>query len=215
MLRVLITGFGPFPGAPVNPSAWLAEALPERFSGVAGELHARVLPTEWEAVEGLARHLHEAIQPHVTIHFGLNQAAKGFRIERSAYNRASPRADASGGLPRDRVILARGAERLDTSLPASALSAHLQQRGIPAVSSRSAGRYLCNFLYYLSLDRAAHQHTAPVVLFVHMPPLARDGGHLNEAMLLTGAEAILRFALAHADAETGSREAHLAPRRIL
>jgi pyroglutamyl-peptidase len=209
MVRVLITGFGPFPGAPVNPSAWLAEALPERFPGVAGELHPRVLPTEWEAVEGLARHLHETIQPHVTIHFGLNQSAKGFRIERSAHNRASPRADASGGLPRDRVILARGAERLDTSLPASALSAHLRQRGIPAVSSRSAGSYLCNFLYYLSLERA-RQKNAPAVLFVHMPPLAFDGGLLSEAMLLAGAEAILRFALAYADAETKSHGAHAA-----
>jgi pyroglutamyl-peptidase len=214
MVRVLITGFGPFPGAPVNPSAWLAEALPERFSGVAGELHTRVLPTEWVAVEGFARHLHDTIQPHVTIHFGLNQAAKGFRIERSAYNRANPRADASGGLPRDRVILARGAERLDTSLPASALSAHLRQRGIPAVSSRSAGGYLCNFLYYLSLERVARQKSAPAVLFVHMPPLACDGGLLSEAMLLAGAEAILRFALAYADADTEPHGVHAASFRL-
>jgi pyroglutamyl-peptidase len=213
MVRVLITGFGPFPGAPVNPSAWLAGALPERLAVVAGELHTRVLPTEWEAVEGLARHLHETIQPHVTIHFGLNQTAKGFRIERSAHNRASPRADASGGLPRDRIILAQGPERLDTSLPASALSAHLRQRGIPAVSSCSAGRYLCNFLYYLSLDRAARQASAPAVLFVHIPPPASHGGLLSEAALLDGAEAILRFALAYADAETWSLESHAAPRR--
>jgi pyroglutamyl-peptidase len=211
MVRVLITGFGPFPGAPVNPSGWLAEALSERFSVVAGELHTRVLPTEWEAVEGLARRLHQTIQPHVTIHFGLNQSAKGFRIERSAHNRASPRADASGGQPRDRVILAQGPERLDSSLPASALSAHLRQRGVPAVSSRSAGRYLCNFLYYLSLDCAARQKSASAVLFVHIPPFAAHGGPMAEATLLGGAEAILRFALAYA--ETESCESRTAPRR--
>ncbi|MGE5260688.1 MAG: peptidase C15 [Actinomycetota bacterium] len=211
-MRVLITGFGPFPGVPVNPSAWLAEALPERLSQLNGELQARVLPTEWGAVEGLVRHLHETIQPHVTIHFGLSQTAKEFRIERSAYNRASLRRDASGSLPRDGVILAEGADRLDTSLPASALSAHLRQRGVPAAASRSAGRYLCNFLYYLSLARAAGMTRAPAVLFVHIPPLAAHGGPLNEAELLGGAEAIVRFALAHWSIETESLGTHAAPR---
>jgi pyroglutamyl-peptidase len=212
MVRVLVTGFGPFPGAPVNPSAWLAEILPERFSGLDGALQTYVLPTEWGAGEGLVRHLHETIQPHVTIHFGLSQTAKKFHIERSAYNRASPRRDASGSLPRDGVILAEGAERLDTSLPASALSAHLRQRGMPAASSRSAGRYLCNFLYYLSLARAAGKTNGPAVLFVHIPPLATHGGPLSEAQLLGGAEAIVRFALAHWGIGTESLGMHAAPR---
>ena len=90
----------------------------------------------------------------------------------------------------------------NSSLPASALAAHLKQRGIAAAPSRSAGRYLCNFLYYLSLDWAARQDGAPTVLFVHMPPGPSDGGPLSEAELLDGAEAILRFALASASKET-------------
>ena len=49
--RVLITGFGPFPGVPDNPSSWLAEALAAGAAAQAdAELHARVLPTEWQAV---------------------------------------------------------------------------------------------------------------------------------------------------------------------
>jgi pyroglutamyl-peptidase len=132
------------------------------------------------------------------IHFGLRQNAKGFRIERSAHNRAGPCADASGGFPHGNVILPRGPGRLDTSLPASALSAQLRKRGIPAAPSRSAGRYLCNYLYYLSLDWAARQEQSPAVLFVHIPPFATHGGSLTEAALLDGAEAILRFALAFA-----------------
>src|SRR5512147_2551560 len=115
MVRVLITGFGPFPGASVNPSAWLAETLPARLSGLDGELHAHVLPTEWEAVAVLTEHIHDKLQPHVMIHFGLSQSAKGFRIERSAHNRASPRADASGALPPNRIIIPRGSDRLNSS----------------------------------------------------------------------------------------------------
>ncbi len=170
MARVLLTGFGPFPGAAINPSAWLAETLPGRVRGLDCDLHAKVLPTEWAAIADLTPRLHETLQPHVTIHFGLSQRARGFRIERSAHNRAGPRADAAGALPSSRVICPSGPARLDTSLPASALAAHLKQRGIAAAPSRSAGRYLCNFLYYLSLDWAARQDGARTVLFVHMPP---------------------------------------------
>ncbi len=194
-MRVLLTGFGPFPGVSVNPSAWLAEALPERLSGFDAELHSHVLPTEWQAIASLAQTLHETLQPHVAIHFGLSQSARGFRIEQSAYNRASPRADAAGALPRSRAILAQGHARLDTLLPAVPLSAHLRERGIPALPSRSAGRYLCNFLYYLSLDWAARQARTPTVLFVHIPPFANHGGPFDEAALLDGAEAVLCFAL--------------------
>ena len=204
MVRILLTGFGPFPGASVNPSAWLAEMLPSRLSEGDDEVDARVLPTEWEAVAALTQQLRETLQPHVTIHFGLSHRAKGFRIERSAHNRASPRADASGALPRGHVILPRGPGRLSTTFPASALAAHLEQRGIPAAPSRSAGSYLCNFLYYLSLDWAARQNGAASVLFVHMPPFAVHGGSLSEAEMLDGAEAILRFAVADAKARSES-----------
>ncbi len=212
-MRVLVTGFGPFPGAPANPSAWLAEALPERLSGLAAELHSRVLPTEWEAVANLTQTLHETLQPHVAIHFGLSRSARGFRIEQSAYNRAASRADAAGALPRSRSILAQGQGRLDTRLPAAPLSAHLRERGIPALPSRSAGRYLCNFLYYLSLDWAARQAETPAVLFVHIPPLATNGGPLNETALLDGAETVLRYALAFASGASQSFPARSSPRR--
>ncbi len=198
MVRVLLTGFGPFPGASVNPSAWLAKTLAERVSGLGHALHAEILPTEWEPITGLTQRLHDRLQPHVTIHFGLSQRASGFRIERSAHNRASLRADAAGALPRSHVILPQGRVRLDTSLSASALATHLNERGIEAAPSRSAGRYLCNFLYYLSLDWAARQEGARCVLFVHMPLGPSDGGPMSEARLLDGAEAILRFALASA-----------------
>jgi pyroglutamyl-peptidase len=201
MARVLLTGFGPFPGASINPSAWLAETLPERVQDINGELHARVLPTEWTQVARLAPLLHETLQPHVTIHFGLSQRARGLRIERSAHNRASPRADAAGARPSSRVISSRGPARRDTSLPADALAAALRQRGIAAELSRSAGRYLCNFLYYLSLHHAAQRDGSAIVLFVHIPPGASDGGPMSESTLLDGAETILRFALARVSKE--------------
>ena len=67
--RVLLTGFGPFPGVPKNPSAWLAEKLADwrptpEFDG---EIHAQILPTEWEAAALMPR-LYETLQPLSLIH---------------------------------------------------------------------------------------------------------------------------------------------------
>ena len=59
MARVLLTGFGPFPGAAINPSAWLAETLPGHVRGLDCDLHAKVLPTEWAAIADLTPRLHE------------------------------------------------------------------------------------------------------------------------------------------------------------
>jgi pyroglutamyl-peptidase len=200
--RALITGFGPFPGAPENPSAWLAEALCDTRPRGRELLHAEVLPTEWEAVAALAPRLYASLQPHAMIHFGLCQRAVGFRIERSAYNRIAPRADARAALPATRLVLAEGVDRLDTRVPAARLAAHLSKQGLPAASSRSAGRYLCNFLYYHSLAWASRQETPPVALFVHIPRTVAQGGALSDTALLHGAQEVLRFVLAFADTRT-------------
>jgi pyroglutamyl-peptidase len=195
--RVLITGFGPFPGVADNPSAWLAEMFAARRAEFDCELHARILPTEWEAV-ALMPPLYETLQPHVMIHFGLNARAKTFRIEKSAHNRAARRADAKGALPAIPTIRNPGPDRFDTSLPAASLAAHLRMCGLPAVTSRSAGRYLCNFLYYHSLDWARGRTETPLILFVHIPPLSGGAGAFREQTLLDGAREILRFVLAFA-----------------
>jgi pyroglutamyl-peptidase len=203
--RVLLTGFGPFPGVPDNPSARLAEALAAASSALDCDLHWQVLPTEWETVAALAPALHETLQPHVMIHFGLSERSKTFRIERSAYNRTAPRPDAKGALPSAAVVLSQRPDRLDTRLPAAVLAAHLRGRGLAATTSRSAGSYLCNFLYYLSLDWGARQESPPLALFVHIPRASAQGGPFSEAEVLHGAQELLRLVLAFADAGLAER----------
>ncbi len=196
--KVLLTGFGPFPGAPENPSAWLAETLASSAFARRPEisLHAEVLPSEWAAVSARAPRLLETLQPQLILHFGLSRRARSFRIEHSAHNRILPRADAAGALPGRGPIIPAGHDRLNSLFPADRLAAHLRQNGVAAAASRSAGRYLCNLLYYLSLDWARRQPMPRRAVFVHVPLAAPQGGPLHKAELLRGAEAVLAFALA-------------------
>jgi len=94
--RVLITGFGPFPGAAENSSAWLAEALAAAGAPSGCTLHTEVLPTEWTEVATLGPRLLRQHRPRLILHLGLSRNAKGFRIERSAHNVIDFREDAPG-----------------------------------------------------------------------------------------------------------------------
>jgi pyroglutamyl-peptidase len=202
--RVLLTGFGPFPGVADNPSAWLAETLAQRAAPDAdAELHARILPTAWQDAQLMPR-LCQELQPRVMIHFGVSERARTFRIERSAHNRAARRADAHGLMPPASTIRADGADRFDTEVPAASLAAHLRACGVAAASSRSAGSYLCNFLYYHSLAWARGQADPRLALFVHIPSLRGRADFLGQETLLRGGHEILRFVLAFADAKQKS-----------
>jgi pyroglutamyl-peptidase len=180
--RVLLTGFGPFPGVAENPSGWLAETLAGRETAHDVDLHGHVLPTEWDAVAALAPELHKTLQPHVMIHFGVSAGARGLRIERSAHNEAARRHDASGRLPDARAISPGAALRLDTSLPVADIAAHLRAQGHAASASGSCGRYLCNYLYYRSLEWAKAQGRD--ALFVHVPLTQAQGGTFSTDALL-------------------------------
>lgn len=198
--RILVTGFGPFPGFAENPSAWLVETLAERERAARAALDARILPTAWEDVALIPR-LYRSLQPHAMIHFGVSARTKAFHIEASAHNRVARRADARGAMPKARTIRESGPVRFDTPFPAADLAAHLKRSGIAARTSRSAGSYLCNFLYYHSLEWALRQRTVPLVVFVHVPPWTKKRGSQSREALLHGGTEILRLVLACTNGE--------------
>jgi len=72
-LTVLITGFGPFPGAPFNPTAALAKRLARRrrpaLSGT--DRIAHVFPTSYAAVERELPDLIDRHRPDLVLLFGL------------------------------------------------------------------------------------------------------------------------------------------------
>lgn len=194
--RVLLTGFGPFPGVPDNPSGWLAETLVRSLGASARQdvtLSHAVLPTEWEAMATHVPRLHEALRPHLMIHFGVSCSATGLRLERAAHNRTEPRLDAGGSLPPCSEVSKQGQARLETSLPVKAMAAQLRAQGHEARVSNSCGRYLCNDLYYRSLrwaDAAGFD-----VLFVHVPLIRAQGGLFEEEALLRAGQTTVHLAL--------------------
>lgn len=169
---ILITGFAPFAGEEVNPSWQAVRAL----DGEIVEGHRVValeLPTEFE---GSLRALREALrdtQPRVAIAVGLAGGRSGISLERVAINVIDARIpDNAGAQPVDVPVVGEGPAAYFSTLPIKATLAALQQAGIAAHISQTAGTYVCNHVFY-ALMHAAQADTRAG--FVHVPYLPEQG----------------------------------------
>jgi pyroglutamyl-peptidase len=162
--RLLVTGFGPFPGTPRNPSAAIAQrvAASPRWRRLNVETRCVILPTTYGTI---GEHLDPAFAeaPDAVLMIGVAGRARRVRIERRAVNRASlllP--DAAGRRPTGLTLSDGAAARIGRAAPLR-VRALLRRHRVRCGISQDAGRYLCNAAYYRAL-------AAPVpVLFIHIP----------------------------------------------
>lgn len=190
----LITGFGPFPGVPLNATGVLvprlARAARRRFPD--WRIATAILPTEWQAAPAeLARH-HARARPIWAVHFGVSREARGFVIETTGRNVCRDALDAAGAHAGARCLVDDGPPVRAASLPLDAIRARLERRGLPAVTSDDAGGYLCNAILYHSLGHAEAARLPARSGFIHVPAdLGETGSALSLADALSGGLEIL------------------------
>lgn len=160
MSGALLTGFGPFPGAPVNPTASIIAK-----AAASDRARTLILSTRYDAVPG-ALEAAACEKPDVVVMTGLAVAADRVRIELLARNQSPPgRPDSSGKVWTDGVIERGGPDTRETTADLPALFMALQEAGVESEISRDAGGYVCNFAYFHALRR----FEAARIVFVHLP----------------------------------------------
>jgi pyroglutamyl-peptidase len=197
-MHVLITGFGPFPGAPFNPSAAVAKTLARRRRPALATLEraCHIFATTYAAVDrDLPKLL--AKKPDIVLMFGVAGRRRHLCIETRARNAISVLfPDASGYRPQRPVIELGGPAALKGDAPFARLAAAARSK-VASRLSRDAGRYLCNYIYWRALERMDHR--GPLVQFIHIPPVSnkprprRRGKRraLSLAQPIKGAEGVL------------------------
>src|SRR5215208_2293572 len=174
-LRVLITGFGPFPGAAFNPTQPLVSRLLRlrRPAFADLELSVHIFPVSYEAVDRelpqlLARH-----RPHALLMFGLANRTPYVRIETRARNAVTTLwPDADHARVRKRSIH-DGAGAMMFGPHTTKLARAAVATGVDARSSRDAGSYLCNYLSWRAIESTRDKGPA-LAAFVHIPRLAHS-----------------------------------------
>lgn len=191
-LRILVTGFGPFPGAPDNPSGPLVRALArKRWPGVSVDAH--VFRTRYRAVDRALPRLLKDFRPDALIMFGLATRSRAFRVETLARNRISHHPDAGGFTRGPSVIVAASNRSLKVRAPATALLRALTRTGLRARLSRDAGDYLCNYALWQATCATGEPAGPELSAFIHVPPISR---RITPDALLTAGEAVLQTVIA-------------------
>ncbi|MCF6199488.1 MAG: pyroglutamyl-peptidase I [Hyphomicrobiaceae bacterium] len=186
---ILLTGFGPFPGAAKNPSELLARAMGERPTSPllpSCELVGASLPTHWQKVRPALTSLLARYRPQIILHIGYASTSPGFHLETTAYNKTCNNPDIEGVPGTCAPILMDSPALIKNTLPLETIATRLVEAGFSAKTSDDPGLYLCNMAYYLSLCHAlgcskaypvARHHSC---LFVHIPALETDDGLLPQ-----------------------------------
>jgi pyroglutamyl-peptidase len=223
-MRVLLLGFGPFPGAPRNPSAALAQKLARRRRPLLADLERRahVLATTYAAVDrDLPKLL--ADKPDIVLVFGLAARRHHVCIEIRARNARSVLFPDAGGYRPQHSRIERGGPGSHVGrAPFLRLLGALRAEHVPARLSRDAGRYLCNYAYWRALAHAPDGR--PLVQFVHIPAVTRNPRPHRRgarrapslAQLVRAAERLLialaATSKANRPARGGARQPHSQPR---
>jgi pyroglutamyl-peptidase len=196
--RILVTGFGAFPGAPYNPTRPLVERLMRlrrpAFDDVA--LSSHIFHVTYATVDRELPGLLKKHQPHALLMFGLAARTPYLRIETRARNAITTIWPDADGTRVRKGSIAPGTDALTFGPHTAKLLRAALATGIEARASRDAGSYLCNYLSWRAIEATRREDGPHLAAFIHVPLLARDGtaripGGITLEALVDAGEAML------------------------
>ncbi len=176
-LRILFTGFGPFPGAPYNPTQPLVARLTRlrRPAFAEVEFFSHIFPVTYAAVDRELPLALEKHRPHALLMFGLAGRTEYLRVETRARNAVTMLWPDAAQARSRKGSIAGGAAAQDFGPHTAKLLRAAWATGIDARASRDAGSYLCNYLSWRAIEAVETGNGPRLAAFIHIPPLARAG----------------------------------------
>ena len=147
MSKILVTGFEPFATSSLNPSGEIVKAL------IGDDLVTAILPVVFGQASSQLKELIDLHKPTAVLCLGQAEGRSAMTPERIAINLDDARiADNAGNQPKDKKIIADGADGYFSTLPIEQMVASMKEAGIPASISLSAGTFVCNHIFYVMQD---------------------------------------------------------------
>ena len=167
-MKVLVTGFDPFGGEPINPAWEAVKAMKDTIAGA--EIIKMQIPTVvGKSIEKIHQKMKE-LQPDLVISVGQAGGRFGVTPERVAINVTDARIpDNEGNQPIDEPIFSDGPAAYFSNLPVKAMVQAIKDAGYPSVLSNSAGTYICNHVMYGILYYIEKEFPNVRGGFIHVP----------------------------------------------
>jgi pyroglutamyl-peptidase len=176
-LRILLTGFGPFPGAPYNPTQPLVARLARLRRPALDEVEiaSHIFPVTYAAVDRQLPEVLAARKPDALLMFGLAARTAHLRVETRARNAVTMLWPDAANTRSRKGAIAANADAMTFGPHTARLLRAARLTGIDARPSRDAGAYLCNYLSWRAIEAVETDNGPRLAAFVHIPPLARGG----------------------------------------
>lgn len=167
-MKLLLTGFDPFGGQPINPALEAVKLVADKVGNV--EVVKLEVPTVfYKSIDTVAAAI-EKEKPDAVVCVGQAGGRYDITPERVAINVNDARIpDNEGQQPLDGPIFADRETAYFTTLPIKAMVAAIREAGIPASVSNTAGTYVCNHLMYGVLYTLAKKYPGVRGGFIHVP----------------------------------------------
>ena len=179
--KLLITGFDPFGGETVNPSWEAVRLLPEEIG--ACRLTRLQIPTVFGRAAETVLAAAEKLQPDVILCIGQAGGRSGVTPEVVAINLREARIpDNAGNQPSAVPVVKDAPAAYFSTAPVRAMVQAINDEGIPAALSYSAGTFVCNDVLYTLLH--FFDGTQKQVGFVHVPFLPEQAKDNAPRLLL-------------------------------
>uniref|UniRef100_A0A0N5APM0 Pyroglutamyl-peptidase I n=1 Tax=Syphacia muris TaxID=451379 RepID=A0A0N5APM0_9BILA len=171
---IVVTGFGPYQKFSKNPSERLTRRLGEQGLDTSETytLITEIIPVTYNDVNQTVSKLWRTYNPDLMIHIGASPSPKVINLEQQSFRRGYETYDMNAQLPAGQVCPQCGeCEDVDTLVSglncekiAEAVSKELPQSIIECKVSHDPGRYLCAYIYFISLS-----YNKDKTLFIHVP----------------------------------------------
>ena len=173
MKRILVTGFDPFGGQPVNPAREAVLRLPDTVGGY--EITKLEIPTVFGLAAETVLQAASELQPHAILCVGQAGGRAAVTPEVVAINlREASIPDNAGNIPVNTPVVENAPAAYFATLPVRDMVRAVKERGIPCALSYTAGTFVCNDLLYTLLHH--YRDTDVRVGFVHIPYLPEQAG---------------------------------------
>lgn len=211
--KILVTGFQPFGGESMNPAWEAVRRLPDTIGD------ATVTKVEVPVVFGrgpeAVEQAVEEVEPDLVLCVGQAGGRAKITPEFVGINYADARIpDNDGCQPVAERIVDGGPDAYFATLPVKAMVQAMQEAGVPAEVSYTAGTYVCNDVMYSLLHTLATRHPGVRGGFLHVPYATEQATHLPASTpsmsvddMARGIAVALEAALTHekdVDVATGS-----------
>lgn len=172
-MKILVTGFDPFGGEPINPAIETVKRLPDVIAGA--EILKLEVPTVCHKSLQVIDEAIKKYDPDVILSIGQAGGRPDITVERVGINVDDCRIpDNEGNQKIDEPVYPDGPAAYFVTIPIKAMVQKIQSKGIPASISNTAGTFVCNHVTYGVCHLVATKYPGKRSGFIHIPYLPQQ-----------------------------------------